>query len=236
MPPRKTAAAATAEAPKVAELKRIGRSMALVPVVGTAPLVVHKFSTKAQAQMLDKQMGKVTQRQPKDPDQVYKEAMHLLPDGRHGFPAVGFKAAIIGAARLYPGSKLTMESLKSVIAVKGEAGQDTLSRVDLVPIMGEWTGDIDTLVPAEPTMRQDYARNETGVADIRFRPQYEPWSAVIPVVYVKNILTLDSVVALVDAAGIGGVGEWRPASKKSHTGQLGTWQVPDDAQVREIEL
>jgi len=40
----------------------------------------------------------------------------------------------------------------------------------------------------------------------------------------------------VDAAGINGVGEWRPASKESNTGSYGTWQVPDGADVREVVL
>jgi len=74
------------------------------------------------------------------------------------------------------------------------------------------------------------------VADIRFRPEFDPWCAVLEVVYLKSIFTLETIVNLVDAAGINGVGEWRPASKESNTGSYGTWQVPDGADVREVVL
>jgi hypothetical protein len=40
--------------------------------------------------------------------------------------------------------------------------------------------------------------------------------------YVKTILTLNSVLSLIDAGGMGvGVGEWRPEKK----GDLGTYQI-----------
>ena len=34
-----------------------------------------------------------------------------------------------------------------------------------------------------------------------------------------------SVIALVDAAGMGGVGEWRPSAPKSATGSYGQFRV-----------
>lgn len=74
------------------QLKRIGRAMAKIPVEGLSPLIVNKFSEKAQQIMLDKQMGRATQRAPKDPDELFRNAQHLLADGTAAFPSVGFKA------------------------------------------------------------------------------------------------------------------------------------------------
>ncbi len=218
------------------ELQRLGRVMIKVPVEGLTPLIVNKFSAKAQQIMLDKQMNKPVQRQPKDPEENFKAAQHLLEDGTPGFPSVGFKAAIVDAARFFKGSKLPMTDLRRMILVNGVAGTDTANRTLLTPIYGQWKGDVKTLQPAEAVMRQDYARNESGVADIRHRPEYAPWSAVLEVVYVSNSLTKESVLALVDAAGLAGIGEWRPASKESNTGMMGTFRVPDGVEVKEVTL
>jgi len=229
MPPR-------AAGPSEITLTRIGRAMAKIPVEGTTPLIVNKFSEKAQQIMLARQMGETLQREPKNPEELFANAQHLLPDGSAGFPSVGFKAAIVDAARFFKGSKLTMTDLRRMFFVNGVPGREKANRTLLTPVYGKWTGDAATLRPAEPAMRQDYARNESGVADIRFRPEYEPWCAVLEVVYIKSLFKLDTVVALVDAAGMNGIGEWRPASKESNTGSYGTWRVPDDADVKEVTL
>jgi len=226
MPPR-------AQQPPQITLQRIGRATLSIPIQGLTPLIVNKFSAKAQAQMLAKQMGEVVQREHKNPEEMFRGAMHLFADGRSGMPAVAFKGAVVDAARFFPGQKLTMESLKRTIFVHGEGGEDGDL---LVPIYGEWTGDPATLKPAEPTMRQDYARNESGVADIRFRPQYSPWSAVLSVTYPSALYKSDTIVALVDAAGLSGLGEWRPGSKESKTGSYGTFTVPADAKITKVTL
>jgi len=217
-------------------LNRIGRAMARIPIEGTTPLIVNKFSEKAQQIMLARQMAETLQREPKNPEEMFTNAQHLFGDGSAGFPAVGFKAAIVDAARFFKGSKLTMTDLRRMFFVNGVPGDEKANRTLLTPVYGKWTGDVATLVPAEPIMRQDYTRLATGVADIRFRPEYEPWCAVLEVVYIKSLFKLETVVALVDAAGMNGIGEWRPASKESNTGSYGTWRVPDDAGVKEIAL
>jgi hypothetical protein len=68
----------------------------------------------------------------------------------------------------------------------------------------------------EPIMREDAVRNQTGVVDLRYRPMFENWGATIKVEFIPSILSLDSVISIVDAAGIGGIGEWRPTAPKSN--------------------
>lgn len=198
-------------------LKRIGRAMASIQIEGTAPLIVNKFSAKARQIMLDKQMGKAVQRQPKSPEELYEASLYPMSGERYGFPAVAFKAAVVDGVRYFKGSKLTMTGAKQMIFVKGE-GADML-----VPLTGV------------PKMREDTVRNATGVADIRFRGEFWPWSATLEIVYVPSMIDVSSILALVDAAGMGGVGEWRPASKESKTGVYGTWHVPDQ-DVKEVTL
>jgi hypothetical protein len=96
-----------------------------------------------------------------------------------------------------------------------------------VIVLGE--GD-EQLVPIEYdeiTMREDTPRNANGIADLRYRAQYWPWSAVLRVQTIGKQFDDQSILALVDAAGAGGVGEWRPTSPKSATGTYGTFAVKD---------
>lgn len=198
---------ATSNSSETIELAPIKRQTLLVQIEGLAPLIVHRFDEKAKKQMLDAQVKTRAKdkRPPQDPTAEYEASRYRIDDQRDGFPAVGFKAAIVGAARLFDG--LTLVSLKQSIFVRGE-GSD-----QLVPIDGQ------------PSMREDVVRVGMGTANLRYRAEYFPWSATLEVVHVPTMISTDSVVALVNAAGLGGVGEWRPSAPKSLTGSYGTFTV-----------
>ena len=198
-------------------LTPIRRKTIYVEVEGITPLIVHRFSEKAKRQMLEDQVKTKAKakRDPQDPDKEFNAARYLMEDGRDGFPAVGFKAAIVGAARLFEG--LTMTMLKQSIYVTGE-GSD-----QLIPIVGD------------PRMREDVTRVGMGTANLRYRPEYWPWSAVLPVSFIPTQIDAESVLALVDAAGMGGVGEWRPSAPKSATGSYGQFRVNYDAEAAIID-
>lgn len=189
-------------------LQRIKREQVQITVKGTAPLIQHKFSAKAKQMMADAQQQRTrTKKEAKNPEQLYLDSLYQFDDGGYGFPAAGFKAAIVGAARYFDG--VAMTQLKPGIFVLGEGPQQ------LVRITGT------------PHMREDNVRIAMGTADLRYRGQFDDWSAVLTIIYVPTLLTLDSVYALVDAGGIGGIGEWRPSSPKSSTGAFGTFEVVD---------
>ncbi len=180
-----------------------------VPVVGLSPLIAHRFSEKAKNMMLHAMQSKTrTKKEPKDPDAEYEQARYQLPDGRDGFPAVGFKAAIVGAARMFEG--VTMTSLKQWLFVHGE-GLDML-----VPVDGE------------RSMREDFVRLGGTSADLRYRPQYWPWRATLRIDFIPTLITPESVLALVEAGGFGGVGEWRPSAPKGLTGSYGRFTIDDE--------
>lgn len=195
------------QAPPVAsiELKRIERSRLVVPIVGTSPLITNRWSEKAKRIMLEAQMTKTrAKKEPKDPVANFEASQYRLDDGGHGFPAVAFKSAMVDSARLFDGVKMT--ELRAVLHVEGE-GRDQLVR----------------LVTDEPRMREDTVRVGMGTADLRYRAEYSPWEAELIINFVPSMISASSVVAIVDAAGLGGVGEWRPA--KSKTGIYGTFRV-----------
>jgi hypothetical protein len=166
-----------------------------VPIIGTSPLIMHRFSNKARQQMLDAMQGRKTLREPKNPDLEYDAAFYRTKTDDYGFPAAAFRMATVGAARFF-GSSVTMTALRASIFMRGEAGEDGTS---LFPIYGE------------PFMREDVVRVGRGGTDLRYRPQFNEWSTTLTVVYVTSMLTQDSLLSLIDAGGMGvGVGEWRP--------------------------
>lgn len=191
------------------ELRRLERVVFEVPVQGTSPLIVNRWSEKAKKMMLEAQQTKARpKKDPKDPVANFEASRYRFDDGRDGFPATAFKAAIVHAARLFDG--ITQVQLKQTVIVIGEGADQ------LVPLEYD-----------EITMREDTPRNASGVADLRYRAQYWPWRATLRVRTIGGQFDRGSILSLVDAAGIGGVGEWRPTAPKSATGTFGTFEVVD---------
>lgn len=199
------------------QLIRQGRGIIRVPIIGETPLIIHKWSEKSLKQMRDKQFGKTVRavREPKNPEEEAEQSTYWMPDGRPAMPSVAFKAAIVGACRLFDNKSLPMTFAKIAIAVSGE-GSDLL-----VPIDGEIT------------LHEDTPRNDNGSPDLRYRNYVFPWSTTIEVIYLKGKLNEESVVNLVDAAGYGGIGDWRPSAPKSNTGNFGKFRLDEN---REIEV
>lgn len=216
--PKKTTAAASApvEAGEdaIIQIDQIAVERLLVPILGTAPLVVHRFSEKAKKQMLDAMQGRKSPKEPKNPEAEYKAALYRFKDGeRCGFPVIAFKSATIGGARFYSG--VTMTALKQAMFFSGEPGADGQP---LAHIIGEHE------------MREDVVRVGRGT-DLRYRPEFTEWSTELDVVYVKAMLTRNSLLSLIDAGGMGiGVGEWRPEKD----GAFGTYRIDPSREVKVI--
>lgn len=205
------------------QIKRIGRKTIELPIVGTSPLIVHNFSEKSKRQMLESMQGIKSPKKIRDPEADYESGFYRIETAkgekqRYGFPALGFKAATIGAARYY-GKDVKMTELKQFLFFEG-----VLTPADNQPLVE---------IFGEPTMREDIVRlaGPTRPADLRYRPQFENWTATLRILFVDNCISLDSVLALVDAGGLGvGVGEWR-AEKK---GLFGSFTIDDSREMKVI--
>jgi hypothetical protein len=86
-------------------------------------------------------------------------------------------------------------------------------------------GDFFEIKHAACVMREDTVRvGPFGKreADLRYRPEYQGWSAVLSFRYRRDMITADQLVALLQNAGFSvGLGEWRPQKD----GQFGTFEV-----------
>lgn len=156
-------------------------------IVGDSPLICHAWSQKAKQEMLDKQMGKARgKKEPKDPNRDYADAFYRLEDGTPAFPTIAFKAAAVNASRQVDGLKMTF--LRGAFHTVGE----------LVAIEGV------------PRMREDPVKIQL-TSDLRYRPEFWPWSVNLKIRLNTRALTLEQLFHLFNQAGFSaGVGEWRP--------------------------
>lgn len=192
-------------ATKQAELQKIKVETATVRVKGLSPLIMHRWSEKARREMLDKQMKKTVKKEAKSPEEQYEASVYRLDDGRLGFPADAFKAAMIRGAKQIG---LVMTDARTSFFVHGE--YCTRDDRELVPIEGD----------VQP--REDMVRLNGATADIRFRGQVIGWEADINISYNSSITSFDQIVNMLHAAGYGvGVGEWRPEKN----GTFGRFEV-----------
>ncbi len=191
-------------------------------IVGDSQLVTHAWSKKAREMMLAKQQGKKLTKAPKDPWQDYLDSMYwvskrpakvteaVVKKAKFGFPATAIKAACVAACRGIAGIKMT--EARQLIFVESDFTDD--QGQDLIIIDGK------------PKMIESMVRLQTGVADLRYRGCFMPWSATVRVQFDAENIAAESVVNLVNRAGLTcGICEWRPASKQSSTGMWGRFHV-----------
>jgi hypothetical protein len=174
-----------------------------IPIKGISPLIVHAWSEKVKREMADKQAGKAKNKKHdiRVPEEDYENAKHKSSQGWEGFPAAGFKAAMVRGAKM---TGLVMKDTQTGFFVKADCEETQLVRII-----------------AEPRMRTDMVRVGMGSADIRYRPEYVNWSAILTIEYNAGVISLDQIYQLVKAAGYGcGVGEMRPEKTKFNYGRF----------------
>lgn len=189
-------------------------------VIGTAPLVTHKFDEKMRRAMEAKQQGAAKgAREAKNPEANFQGARYRLSDGTDGIPAGGIKACIVSGARGEVSA--TMTASKGAILVTPDDVRANLVRI---------------ITPTEPVMRTDICRNATGVADIRYRPEYFPWALLLRIEYLPSLLSDSQLLQMIAHSGRAeGLCEWRPGSPKSRSGQWGTFRLASEAEVEAFE-
>jgi len=200
---------------EVVKISRPRLRTADVPIRGISPYVQHAFSEKQRKQMEDTQRAgqqakgrKV--RVPKDFDAVYEAAKHVSREGWLGIPAPAFRNAMISACRLVG---IVMTRAKLSVFVEAD-GFDKNDGTPLVRIVGE------------PHIHQATVRNETGVADIRWRPMWDEWSAIVRVTWDEDQFSSTDVFNLMFRAGMQvGIGEGRPDSPNSNGLGWGRFEV-----------
>jgi hypothetical protein len=168
-------------------------------VQGDVPLIQNSFSQKAIEEMLRKHMGLPTQREKKVPAECIDRAIIRNTEGEICIPPTAFKKGMLTASTSVKGLKKT--ALRSSVFIEGGSVPITFSR----------------MVP-----RMDMVRTSGmgRVPDVRFRPSFEDWKAVLIISFPES-MPPETVVDLLNRAGKVGVGEWRPEKD----GNFGTFSV-----------
>lgn len=175
-------------------------------IKGTAPLVIHRFSSKTKNEMKEKmETGKSASskknREAKLTDESYNEARYISPEGWDGFNASSIRAAMISACRLV-NFKMTLAKMSVFVVPDGWDAKEP--QIPLIRIYGE------------PTKQEDMARVQTGQPYVTVRAAYHNWSAKVIVRYDADQFSSQDVSNLMARVGMQvGIGEGRPDSKNS---------------------
>jgi hypothetical protein len=201
-------------------LRRLPIERIQVRILGLSPLIPHRWDEKSKRMFPGhpNPLPPVERKSTRNPEAEAHASVYWLDDGRPAMPATAFKAAMVGACRLF--KELTMVEAKQLFFVEGELfGSD-----QFVPF--SYKGD--------PVLREDTPRIDNGRStDLRYRYAFFPWWATLTIRYIASNISADSIFTLVDAAGNGGVGDWRPSAPKSSTGTFGTFRVMTDNEAEE---
>ncbi len=176
-----------------------------ITIIGKTPLIVNNFNEKSKRQILDAQMKKPKDKEPRNPIEDGMRALYWLtpmPEefteesfekalkegAKFGFPAKGIKASIVSGAYR---NKMTPDkvSLQGAFLIPGE----------LVEIKYE-----------EMRIREDYVRIARGGTDVRFRPEFKNWSMTFKMQYNENAYSLEQILNFINIGGFScGLGEMR---------------------------
>lgn len=191
-------------------------------IEGIAPLVVERFSKKAElmAKMAEgKSSGSKKVRDARDYEKEAEDARYRSAEGWEGMNAAAFRAAMISACRLV-GFKMTLAKLSTFVEADGF---DLNDGVPLVRIYGE------------SHTYTAHTRNATGVVDVRSRPMYRNWAARLRVRYDTDQFKMADVLNLVMRCGLQvGIGAGRPDSKASAGCGFGLFKVVENNRVDEV--
>jgi hypothetical protein len=207
-----------------------------VLLMGTAPLLVHNFSEKARKKILDKQTGEASAgREKKDPIANFEASRYRLYDGTDGIPAGGLKACIVTG--FGKASGVPMTQAKGAIRVKAddETASPPLVRI-IHPIEPDYIAAEEHIIGEKhriPACHEGMVRNETGVVDIRHRAIYWPWALFVEIEFLPTIASERQLLQAIAMSGVTqGQCEWRPGSKESKSGHLGTFELAKPEQIQ----
>jgi len=188
-----------------------------VDIVGKEKLQVHRLGKKLAEEFRLRDANKpIKKAKARDYKAEFIDSLHYIdaefkpvdpPKGftkktKFGFPASGFKKAIVSACRNYKNLKMT--------EIKGR-----------VFVMNEYVE-----IKGTPQMQEFWRRigkMKPGTPDLGIRAEFPKWKAKLYIRYNADLIDAESVVNLVQSAGESvGIGEDRP-ERQGNT--FGTWDV-----------
>lgn len=216
---------------EVINILPVQQELVTVRLVGNSGLIVHAWSEKAKRLMLEKQMrsAKKGAHDAKNPVQDFIDSAYWLTEKPNGGTPEeseqAFNDAIKAGARFgFPITAVKQAAISA--AYRSGMSKDKASLRSAFFLDGVGTGDpqmMEIVVPGVPEMREDCVRIGMGTADLRYRMQFNQWSAMVQIRYNKNgQYSLEQIINMLNLGGFAvGIGEWRP----ERDGQYGMYHV-----------
>ena len=181
--------------------------LATIKIVGDSPLIMHAWSDKAKQMILDKQMKKAKSKghDAKKPVEDFINSMYWMSGKPTAYTEEAFAEAIENGAKFcFP----TTAFKASAVSAAYRAGVTT----NMVAMNGAFHIDGEfTEIHGIPHIREDMVRIAMGGTDIRFRGQFDQWSAIFTAKYNAAVLSLEQLINMFNLGGFAcGLGEWRP--------------------------
>jgi hypothetical protein len=175
-------------------------------IKGDTPLLMEKMSEKVREQLKNLVTGKGKEKnKTRVLEDEVKEKVHHDDKGNVGFPASGFKKAMVEVAPYLDG----MDKKKA----KGSFF-----------IVGDLAGDLVSIKYKKQVTNKAVGR-DSGINRAPreiWRPEFQDWSCKLFIKYNASQITLDQIIELAKLAGFHiGVGSWTP----QHSGIFGSFTV-----------
>jgi hypothetical protein len=190
-------------------------------IKGTAPLVIHRFSTKTKNQLKQKmEQGKAASskrnREPKSTDASFQESRYISKEGWDGFHAAGLRNAMISVCRLVD-FKMTLAKMSVFVVADGWDAEEP--QIPLVRIYGK------------AVKQEDMARVETGQPYVTVRAAYHDWSAKVRIRFDADQFGIEDISNLLARVGLqNGLGEGRPNSKDGPGMGWGLFEIEKESE------
>ena len=182
---------------------KLNLGMIKITLEGKTPLLVDKFPESVRLQILEKQVGMTKgKKQLRNMDEEYENAFHKLPNGDVGFPAQGFKSAMIESTSFVGAKDFSKKLLKGIQIMNSEGN-------DLIPIKCKKVSKLT-----------HYPKG----GNTKVSPMLENWECELIIQYDENNISPQDLTSLLNYAGFYyGIGIWSPRAKCG--GKYGMYEV-----------
>jgi len=166
-------------------------------------LLMDRFPEEIREQILIKQTSKIRgKKQLRNMDWEYENAVHKLPNGDIGFPAQGFKSAMIESTSFVGSKDFSKKLLKGIQIINSEGN-------DLIPIKYKKISKL---------------KHYPKLGNTKISPYLEDWECELVIQYDQNNISPQDLVNLLNYAGFYyGIGIWSPRAKCG--GKFGMYEV-----------
>lgn len=177
-----------------------------LPIIGVTSLLMEKMSEGIRQQLVNLVTGQGKEKKKaRDLAQEVKDKIHQDDKGNVGFPAGGFKKAMVEASVYLDGSNKKLS--KGSFFVIGN-------------LQGDLVGIKFKKMVTNRAVGRDSGINRAP-REI-WRPEFQDWSATLHIRYNASQISPQQIVEIAKLAGFHiGVGSWNP----QHGGNFGTFEV-----------